>query len=369
MTGRVLPFGPSNPIIQAPMAGGASTPALAAAVSVAGGLGFLAAGYRTAEDVRREIAAVRERTDRPFGVNVFVPGPQVVRSESSRPEFAGPESADAAAVARYRDELLPEAERYGVTLPEAPGPDDDEWDAKIDLLVDEQVPVAGFTFGCPPPEVTARLHDAGAVVMVMVNTPWEAVAAADAGADAVVVQGPGAGGHQAAFLPAAPSWPSSWEAPDDLAELVSLVREHTGVPLVAAGGIMDGADVAAVLSAGAVAAQLGTAFLRTPESGAHPVHKAALADPRFTRTAFTRAFSGRTARGLANRFMAEHEASAPACYPQVHHLTKGLRRAAAEHGDPEAMALWCGRGYRRCRDLPAAALVEVLMKELATARA
>ncbi|TQS23786.1 nitronate monooxygenase [Microbispora sp. KK1-11] len=343
------------------MAGGGSTPALAAAVSGAGGLGFLAAGYRTAQDVRREIAAVRERTDRPFGVSVFVPDFGAV------PDFeaGGEEQGDAAAVARYRDELAPEAERYGVTLPEAPAWDDDEWDAKIDVLVDERVPVAGFTFGCPPPEVTARLHEAGTVVMIMVNTPWEAVAAAEAGADAVIVQSPGAGGHQAAFL----SPPPSWEAPDDLPELVAVVREATRVPLVAAGGIMDGADVAAVLAAGAVAAQLGTAFLRTPESGTHPVHKAALADPRFTRTAFTRAFSGRTARGLANRFMAEHEASAPACYPQVHHLTKGLRRAAAEHGDPEAMALWCGRGYRRCRDLPAAALVEALMKELAAARA
>ncbi|MEU8176847.1 nitronate monooxygenase [Microbispora hainanensis] len=358
MTGRALPFGPSSPIIQAPMAGGPSTPALVAAVSGAGGLGFLAAGYRTAQDVRRDIAAVRERTDRPFGVNVFVP------------DFAARrEPGDDAAVARYREELAPEAERYGVTLPEAPAWDDDDWDAKIDVLVDERVPVAGFTFGCPPPEVTARLHDAGAVIMVMVNTPWEAVAAAEAGADAVVVQGPGAGGHQAAFLAPPPSWPSSWTAPDDLPELVRLVREATGVPIVAAGGIMNGADVAAVLAAGAVAAQLGTAFLRTPESGAHPVHKAALADPRFTGTAFTRAFSGRTARGLANRFMAEHEASAPACYPQVHHLTKGLRRAAAEQGDPEAMALWCGHGYRRCRDLPAAALVGTLMKELATARA
>ena len=355
MTGRVLPFGPSSPIVQAPMAGGASTPALVAAVSGAGGLGFLAAGYRTAGDVRREIEAVRERTDRPFGVNVFVP------------DFEGARRAgdDDAALARYRDELAPEAERYGVTLPEAPAWDDDEWDAKIGVLVDERVPVAGFTFGCPPPEVTARLHDAGSVVLVMVNTPWEAVAAAAAGADAVVVQGPGAGGHQGAFLPP----PGPWRTPDDLPELVRLVRAATDLPLVAAGGIMDGEDVAAVIAAGAVAAQLGTAFLRTPESGAHPVHKAALTDPRFTRTAFTRAFSGRTARGLANRFMAQHEASAPACYPQVHHLTKGLRRAAAEHGDPEAMGLWCGRGYHRSRDLPAAALVEVLMKEFEAARA
>ncbi|ETK35475.1 nitronate monooxygenase [Microbispora sp. ATCC PTA-5024] len=345
----VAPLGVEHPIIQAPMAGGGSTPALAAAVSSAGGLGFLAAGYRTAADVRDEIAAVRERTDRPFGVSVFVPGP---------------ETADDAAVALYRKELSGEAERYGLTLPESPAWDDDAWDAKVELLVAERVPVAGFTFGCPPPEVAARLREVGSVVLVMVNTPWEAEAAAEAGADVICVQGPGAGGHQTAFLPP----PPSWAPPAALTDLVAQVRRVVDVPLVAAGGLMDGADIAAVLDAGAVAGQLGTAFLRTPESGAHPVHKAALADPHFTGTAFTTAFSGRTARGLANRFMAEHEAGAPRCYPQVHHLTKGLRRAAAAQGDPEAMALWAGDGYRRGRELPAARLVEVLVEEIAAAR-
>ncbi|MEW9532951.1 nitronate monooxygenase [Microbispora sp. NPDC049125] len=347
MSGRDLPQVP-RPIVQAPMAGGGSTPALAAAVSEAGGLGFLAAGYRTAAALRDEIEETRKITNRPFGVNVFVPRH---------------EHADEAAVARYREELLPEAERYGVALPESPRWDDDEWDAKVDVLVAERVPVAGFTFGCPPRDVVDRLHEAGSAIVLTVNTPEEAVAAAEAGADAVSVQGPGAGGHQAGFLPV------SWEPPDDLPELVAMVAAAVDLPILAAGGIMDGADIAAVLAAGAAAAQLGTAFLRTPESGAHPLHKAALAGPRFTRTSFTKAFSGRTARGLANRFMAEHEASAPACYPQVHHLTAGLRRAAAEQGDPEAMALWAGWGHLRSRDLPAARLVEVLASEARAAGA
>ncbi|MEZ0074281.1 nitronate monooxygenase [Planotetraspora sp. GP83] len=350
MAGRILPFGMALPVIQAPMAGGGSTPAMAGAVSRAGGLGFIAAGYRSAKAVRDDIAAVREQTGEPFGVNVFVPQPQ---------------AADRAAVARYREELAPEAERYGVALPENPAWDDDEWAEKVDLLVAERVPVSGFTFGCPPPEVVTRLQEAGSVVVITVSSPAEAVAAAEAGADALSVQGIGAGGHQTTFLPP----PPSWEPPTDLAELVAQVRQVVDLPLAAAGGIMDGAGIAAVLSAGAVAAQLGTAFLRCPESGAHPVHKAALVDPGFTETAFTRAFTGRTARGLANRFMAEHEASVPLCYPQVHHLTKGLRRAAAEQGDPHGMNLWAGWNYRGIRDLPAARLVEILIQETEAALA
>ncbi|MCT9929708.1 nitronate monooxygenase [Planotetraspora sp. A-T 1434] len=354
MAGRILPFGMALPVIQAPMAGGGSTPAMAVAVSQAGGLGFVAAGYRPATAVRDDIHAIREGTREPFGVNVFVPGPQ-----------PADRAADEAAVARYREELEPEAERYGVALPDNPAWDDDEFTQKIDLLVAERVPVAGFTFGCPPPEVVTRLHEAGSVVVITVSSPAEAVAAAEAGADALSVQGIGAGGHQTTFLPP----PPSWEPPADLAELVSQVRQVVDLPLAAAGGIMDGAGIAAVLSAGAVAAQLGTAFLRCPESGAHPVHKAALVDPGFTETAFTRAFTGRTARGLANRFMAEHEASVPHCYPQVHHLTKGLRRASAEQGDPHGMNLWAGWNHRGIRDLPAARLVEVLIQETEAALA
>jgi nitronate monooxygenase len=354
MAGRILPFGMALPVIQAPMAGGPSTPALAATVSAAGGLGSLAAGSRTASAVRDEIAAVRERTGEPFGVNLFVPGPDPVRAGVTGVE---------AVLARYREELAAEAERYGVALPETVTWDDDGWEAKIDLLESEGVPVVSFTFGCPSSEVVARLHSAGSAVVVTANTPAEAVAAAEVGADALLLQGPGAGGHQTDFLP------SDWSPPPGLPELVAEIRGVVDLPLAAAGGIMDGQDIAAVLQAGAVAAQLGTAFLRTPESGAHPVHKAALTDPAFTETAFTRAFTGRRARGLANRFMAEHEGSVPHLYPQVHQLTIGLRRAAAEQGDPHGMSLWAGVGFRRGCDLPAARLVELLAEETRAALA
>ncbi|WP_060787915.1 nitronate monooxygenase [Geobacillus zalihae] len=331
------------PIIQAPMAGGVSTPALAAAVSNAGGLGFLAGGYKTAEAMRKEIHELRTLTDRPFGVNVFVPGDKTVDEE---------------AVERYRVALAAEAERFGASVGE-PKWEDDDWAAKLDVLLQERVPVVSFTFGCPDKEVIAALQKAGSFVIVTVTAVEEAEMAAEAGANALCVQGEEAGGHRASFG----NDPEQDEALE-LFPLLARVRAAVRVPLAAAGGIMDGRGIAAALKAGASAVQLGTAFLRCPESGAHPLHKQALADPRFVETAVTRAFTGRPARGLVNRFMAEYRAMAPAAYPHVHHMTKPLRAAAAKAGDPEGMSLWAGTGYRLARELPAAELVEELKREL-----
>jgi nitronate monooxygenase len=324
------------PVVQAPMAGGVSTPALAAGVSEAGGLGFLAAGYKTPQQVRAEIAEVRAVTAEPFGVNVFVPDPRPVDEE---------------AVRRYRTELLGEADRYGVELGVPLPGDDDYWVGKLEVLVEEAVPVASFTFGCPPAEVTGRLHAAGTLVIVTVTSVPEAVHAVAAGADVLCVQGIEAGGHRATFL----------GHPGDLGllPLLALVRRAVAVPLVAAGGVMTCQGVAAAVAAGAAAAQLGTAFLAAPESGTHPAHRAALTDPRFGATALTRAFSGRLARGLTNRFMTEHQA-APQAYPAVHHLTKPIRQAAAAQDDPGGMALWAGQGHPLVRQLPAGELVGLL---------
>ncbi|WP_445612367.1 NAD(P)H-dependent flavin oxidoreductase [Geobacillus sp. YF-1] len=335
------------PIIQAPMAGGVSTPELAAAVSSAEGLGFLAGGYKTAEAMRAEIHKLRALTDRPFGVNVFVPGDKTV---------------DEKALERYRAVLAAEAERLGATVGE-PKWEDDDWEAKLDVLLQEQVPVASFTFGCPDKTVIAALQKAGVFVIVTVTSVEEAHIASEAGADALCVQGAEAGGHRASFG----NDPKQGEA-IALFPLLADVRASVRLPLVAAGGIMDGRGIAAALKAGASAVQLGTAFLRCPESGAHPLHKQALADPRFTETAVTRAFTGRPARGLANRFMAEYRDLAPAAYPHVHHMTKPLRAAAAKAGDPERMSLWAGEGYRLARELPAAELVEELKRELEEAQ-
>lgn len=333
----------SVPIIQAPMAGGVSTPALAAAVSNAGGLGFLAGGYKTAEEMRKEIAAVREMTDKPFGVNVFVP------SE---------EDVDEKALLRYRQVLEKEAERFGAQLGEAKW-DDDDWEAKLAVLYEEKVPVVSFTFGCPSPDIIAKLKDNGSFVIVTVTSTEEALIAKQAGANALCVQGSEAGGHRASFRNNAASHEN-----DSLLVLLPQIREAANIPLVAAGGIMSGRDIAAVLAAGACAAQLGTAFLRCPESGANPLHKNALVDPQFSATAVTRAFTGRPARGLVNRFLIEYDKLALAAYPHIHHMTKQLRKAAAQANDPQAMSLWAGQGYRLAKDMPAGEIVQLLMKEL-----
>jgi nitronate monooxygenase len=324
----------NRPVVQAPMAGDPATPALAAAVSGAGGLGFLAAGYKPADRVAAEVAAVRAATDRPFGVNVFVPDPAPV---------------DAAAVAAYAASLRPEAERYGAVLGE-PVVDDDGYPAKVALLAGLRVPVASFTFGCPDPADVDRLHAAGTLVVVTVTSVAEARLAAAAGADALSVQGVEAGGHRGTFL----------DAPGDTAllPLLALVRAAVDLPLLAAGGVMTAAGVAAVRAAGALAAQCGTAFLAADEAGTNAVHRAALTDPDLG-TALTRAFSGRTARGLVTRFLTEH-AGAPAGYPAVHHLTRPLRAAALAAGDPGGMAMWAGQGYPLVRAAPAADIVRAL---------
>ncbi len=333
------------PVVQAPMAGGASGPELAAAVSEAGGLGFLAAGYKTAKQMQSEIADVRRRTSRPFGVNVFVPRRSV---------------ANPAAVAQYLASLVPEATRLGVDIGEAIWEDDD-WAAKLDVLRRDPVPVVSFTFGCPAHTELAALRRAGSLVVVTVTAPAEAEIVASAGADGLALQGFEAGGHRGSF--------GDRRCPESdlgVLSLIGSVRAVVDLPLIAAGGIMAGRDVAAVLAGGAAAAALGTAFLRCPESGASPTHKAALADPRFTATDMTLAFSGRRARGLVNRFMTDH-ADAPVAYPEINNATKALRQAAAAAGDPEALNLWAGQGFRSSRDVPAGQIVREIAAELGQA--
>jgi nitronate monooxygenase len=318
-----------RPIVLAPLGGGPSTPDLAVAVSEAGGLGFLAAGYRRAEDVREEIRAVRGRTRAPFGVNLFVPGSPEVDPEPLR---------------AYVERLGPEAG--------APRFDDDGWEAKLAVLRDERVPVASFTFGCPPAETIRSLRELGTEVWVTVTAASEAKLAADAGADALVAQGIEAGGHRA-------SWVDADDA-DDLAllPLLRLAAAAVDLPLVAAGGLGDGAAVAAVLAAGAAAAQVGTAFLAAAEAGTNPAHREALAGDR--PTALTRAFTGRQARGIVNAFMEEHSEDAPIAYPHVHHATAPLRAAARERGDAEGFNLWAGQAHRLAREAPAAKIVREL---------
>lgn len=322
-------------IVQAPMAGGGSTPELVAAVAGAGGLGFLAAGYKTASAMRDDIERTRALTSRPFGMNVFMPATEEV---------------DDVAVAAYRERLAPEAARLGVEAG-VPAARDDDYDAKIKALLDDPPAFVGFTFGCPEAEVIRAFQDRGAVVIVTVTTAAEARRAS--AADALCVQGSEAGGHRGSFT-------NTTEGALPLRDLIAQVRGVTTRPLIAAGGLGTRADVADFLARGAAAAQLGTAFVRCPESGASAVHKAALTDPRFTSTAVTRAFSGRPARGLVNRFLTEYDRDAPAAYPDVHFLTSPLRKAAAARGDADAVNLWAGEGFRQATDAPAAEVVAAL---------
>lgn len=335
---RFSPHDLREPIVQAPLAGGPSTPALAAAVAGAGGLGFLAAGYKRAEAVRADVDELRALTDAPFGLNLFVP-----------PGAA----ADPAAVAHYAGTLAGEAERYDAEAG-PPRHDDDDWEAKLALVAQVRPAVVSFTFGCPAAEVVAEVRGTGAAAWVTVTTAAEAAAARDAGADALVVQGAEAGGHRGSFAD---------DAPGDigLLALLQLVRARVELALVASGGIATGAGVAAVLAAGAAAAQVGTALLRAEEAATSAPHRAALGGEGAT--ALTRAFSGRTARGIVNRFLREHEGDAPSAYPEVHHLTAPLRAAARAEGDADGINLWAGQAYELSAEAPAAEIVHRLGAE------
>ncbi|KJR07443.1 NAD(P)H-dependent flavin oxidoreductase [Gordonia sp. PS3] len=325
------------PIAGAPMAGGTSTPELTAAVSGAGGLGFYGGAYLTPERLREDIRAIAALTDAPFGVNLFVP---------EEIPF------DEAAFAEYRDRLAPLAERLGAPLPEHVPFTDDHFDAKVQVLIDERVPVASFTFGCPDAATVARLHAAEVFVVGTVTCVDEALIARESGVDALCAQGVSAGGHRGTFgiLDADPGI--------DTLPLLTGVADAAGLPVIAAGGVASRDDVIALLEAGAAAVQVGTLLLRCPEAGTKQAHRDALADPRFTETVTTRAYSGRLARGLVNEFIAAYSDAAPPVYPQVNTLTGGIRRAGST--DPDVINLWAGTGFRAAQAVPAADVVAAL---------
>jgi nitronate monooxygenase len=331
------------PIVQAPLAGGSSTPALTAAVVEAGGFGFVAAGYRKPDALREDVAAVRAATDRPFGVNLFVPGA----------------ATEAPVYERYLASLAGEAGAHDVALGE-PRFEDDAWDDKLALLEADPVAAVSFTFGCPPAEVLARLQAAGSEAWVTVTSPGEAGQAVAAGADALVAQGIEAGGHRASFV-------DGEGGEFGMLALLQLLRSQTELPLVASGGIATGRGVAAVLAGGARAAQVGTAFMRCPEAGTAPAHRQALATP--APTSVTRAFTGRQARGIVNRFLREHSDDAPAAYPEIHHVTAPLRAAGRAAGDAEVLNLWAGQAHELAPERPAADVVAAMAAEASEALA
>ncbi|PEG39315.1 2-nitropropane dioxygenase [Mycolicibacterium agri] len=320
------------------MEGGPSTPTLAAAVSNAGGLGFLAGGALSAEELAEAIVGTRRMTTAPIGVNLFVPHSPEVTTDQLR---------------QYAASLSGEVDRYGAA-PGRPHHDSyDDWLAKVSVVCDLRPEVVSFTFGAPNARHCCRIRTAGILTLATVTTPQEAAIALSRGVDGLVAQGPSAGGHRATFDPRA--MPT-----DPLEDLVSALIKMSDRPVVAAGGIATAADVRGVRCLGATAAQIGTALLLADEAGTNPVHRAALTDPQFDATVLTRCLTGRYARALRNRFVDDHEPDAIFGFPEVAGITAPVQAAAVRAGDPHGTSLFAGTAFREAMTGPAAHIVHAL---------
>lgn len=325
------------PIVGAPMAGGPGTPALAAAVSNAGGLGFIPAAYVSAERLAEDISAARAMTTGPLGVNLLVPQPSV---------------ADWVALDYYAEELENIADHYQCEVGRPEFGDDDDWARKLEVVSDVHPELVSFTFGVPPPDVIRRLSAQGLLVMVTVTSLYEAGIAVAAGADSLVVQGPDAGGHRGTFAP------DMEPGTESLHRLIDRIhRAHRDIPIIAAGGLGTAEAVSGVLRRGAVAAQVGTALLLSNEAGTSQAHRTAMKNQLFGKTIVSRAFSGRYARSLENDFIRRLDTVAPLGYPEVNQMTLPIREAAGQREDPDGMTLWAGTSFEEARPGPVADIV------------
>lgn len=333
------------PIIQAPMAGGATTPQLVAAVSNAGALGSFAASLLSPASIDKQVAEIRSLTDRPFLVNLFV---------QPAPHPSGDE------IERGKALLRPLMRRLG--LDELPTPSKwcEDFDAQFEAVLRLKPAVVSFTFGIVSSAQVERLHAAGIAVVGTATTVEEAVAWESIGADAVVASSVEGGGHRGTFL----GKQEDAFVPGD--QLWTAAALAVAIPVVAAGGIMDGSDICKALQSGARAVQMGTAFLACDETDIDPLYKQRILTASGQPTRLTRAFTGRYARGIENEFMRVMEPvqnEVPA-YPVQNALTRSIRAEAAAQGDTEMMSLWAGTGVARCRAMPAGELVRVLVEEL-----
>ncbi|WP_350561724.1 nitronate monooxygenase [Psychrobacter sp. CAL346-MNA-CIBAN-0220] len=342
-------IGITHPIIQAPMAGGATTPELIATVSNFGGLGSLGGGATAPAVLNKQINEIKTLTDHPFMINLMVLSEQDASTfDTSMPDWLN----------QYYQE-----QQIAAELPERPA---HSFTEQLQVLYDNPVPVASFTFGIISAEQVQRLQQLGTCVIGTANHPLEAQAWADIGADAVCVQGVEAGGHRGGWLP------QSAADPLGLLTLISQTRAGTDIPLIAAGGIMTGQDIKAVQMAGAQMAQLGTAFLTTDESGISDIYKQALLDAshgtRSTETRLTRLFSGKQARGLLNDYLTDFanfdNADSLPPYPQLNAMTKFMRANAGSNGDVEHLSLWAGQGVALVRQERTIELLARLVQDL-----
>ncbi|MBV9469079.1 MAG: DUF561 domain-containing protein [Abitibacteriaceae bacterium] len=340
-----------HPIIQAPMAGGGTTPEMVAAVCEAGGLGFLPAAYLTSEKIVGQARRVRALTARPFGINVFAP----------LPELGLPANANTAL-----ERIAPYHEEMGLPAPTLPTPVPDPFNEVLAATLDSGAAVFSFTFGVLPGAAIAEIKARGMFLIGTATTVEEAVILEAAGVDAIVAQGAEAGAHRGTF---AGDFNASLIG---TMALVPAVVDAVQVPVIASGGIMDGRGIAAALCLGASAVQMGTAFLTCDEAGIPEAYKDAILSAREDETRVTRAFSGRPARGIVNRFMNEveqaddaHAPDAPdiLSYPLQNTLTRPLRAAAGQEGKAEFLSLWAGQGVRLAHRQTAAELVTRLVEE------
>ena len=335
----------SHPIIQGPMAGGCNAPALIAAVSNAGALGSLACSLLSPDAMRRQVAEIRQLTNQPFLLNLFIQAtPQPDREE----------------IARAVELLKPVWSSLGWSELALPFKWCEDFSAQFAALLALRPAAASFTFGILTAGQVRQLHDAGIAVIGTVTRVDEALAWQEVGADAVIASGIEAGGHRGTFIG------DQRDATLDALALLQAVVAAVTIPVISAGNVMTGADVRERLDRGAAAVQMGTAFLVTDESGIHPAYKHRLHIAGTSPTRLTRAFSGRYARGLVNRFMQQMEAVEDQVppYPVQNALTGPIRFEAAKRGDTELMSLWCGTGVGRARRMGAARLVETLVAEM-----
>ena len=344
MNDLMIRLGLAFPIIQAPMAGGVTTVELVAEVAQAGGLGSIGAAYLTPEIIRINASAIRARTNGAFAINLFAD------TKDRAPT--------AEEIAYTRDILQPWAKAYGVEPPAAPSPPL-ALDRQIEAMLEACPAVFSFTFGLMPADLLESCRARNIFTMGTATTLEEVVALEQSGVDGICVQGMEAGGHRGTFL----------KAPEDslvgLISLLGMAVQATSLPVIAAGGIMNGQGVRAVLDLGASAASLGTAFMVTDEAGTPPAHQHMLAEAEPRPTVLTRAFSGRLARGLTNRF---HESLHPhqnqlVPFPALNDMTRKIRQAAGNANDPEALSLWAGQAYPLVRPMATAQLMATLVSE------
>ncbi|OXS79920.1 NAD(P)H-dependent flavin oxidoreductase [Domibacillus enclensis] len=338
------------PIVQAPMAGGVTTPELVAAVSNAGGLGMLGAGYLTPDQTRTQIQNVKQLTSKPFGINLFVPN-----------EFHA--AADEVQAAHQHlhtiQAQLSVTPETSLTVPEF-SQLLESFKEQVKVVIEEQVPVCSFTFGLPSKETIDELKQHPITLIGTATTVKEAVENEKAGMDLVVVQGSEAGGHRGNFLA------GHQESFVGLLSLIPQVADHVQIPVVAAGGIMDSRGIKASFCLGAQGVQMGTAFLTCAESGAHHVHKEAVLQAAEDDIIMTRAFSGKWARGIQNKFteeMKEQELRVPD-FPVQNTLTQSIRKASSDQNNPDFMSLWSGQSPRLAKKQTVAQLMDDLVAAL-----